>query len=216
MTSRKLLIIKIVQVLKTSIIEHEVYKKAIFLIYFIFVSIAFSGCAYKFGFPKRYLTGGYRQIAIPVFKNTTQEVGVEVYFSNELIRNFERSRVAKVVSKSLSPVILEGVIKSIKLAPLVQVKGGSSDFEAMPLNSVLTTKYSIIIFTELKLLRSSDNKVIWSSNFKHEEVYSAPQLESSVINSANVLYNHSRKQQSYKSLAKVMMLEVHDRLTEKF
>jgi hypothetical protein len=50
-----------------------------------------TGCAYRFGNVSRSLPGGYKYISIPVFKNKTQETGIEVGFTNALIQEFDRS-----------------------------------------------------------------------------------------------------------------------------
>ena len=143
-------------------------------------------------------------------------MGLEKYFTNELIQNFARSKVALVIKKNVAPVVLYGTVTSVKFIPIVKAEGGEGELRSLPLKSILTTKYSVVIRVKLDLRRSSDQKVIWSSTFKQENVYSAPQLESAIINSANALYNHSAKHQQYAKLAKDMMVEAHDRLTEKF
>ena len=67
-----------------------------------------SGCAYSVGTGDRRLPEGYKLIAVPVFKNGTQEVGIEVPFTNAMIRELERSQIAQVVPKSNAQVVLEG------------------------------------------------------------------------------------------------------------
>lgn len=37
-----------------------------------------ASCAYRLGSPDRGLPGGYRQVYIPMFKNMSQEPGIEV------------------------------------------------------------------------------------------------------------------------------------------
>lgn len=159
--------------------------------------------------------GGYDKIAIPVFKNKTKETGIEVYYTNAIIRNFERSQVAKVEDTKNAPVTLEGQIVKIEYKPLVRVEGGK-ELTKLPLKSVLTTSYTVYVTVDLQLKRNSDKKIIWSSDFKGESVYSAPQIESDTVNSANALYNQSARYQEFEKLAKIMMVEAHDRLTESF
>lgn len=177
-----------------------------------------TSCAYHFGYEQRDLPGGYKQVAIPVFKNATQQVGIEAYFTNELIRQFNRSQVAEVVNPTTAPVTIEGKIISIKY-----VHGGQLDSEerdkngiGLPSGSVLTVEYRVLVDSEVLLRRSSDQKVIWSGRFSNEKVYTAPQVRLPVINSANALYNNSARMEVFELMAKDMMAEAHDRMTENF
>ncbi|MCB0415190.1 MAG: hypothetical protein KDD50_12705 [Bdellovibrionales bacterium] len=182
----------------------------------LFTILTMLSCAYKVGYPKRALAGGYDKVAISVFENKTREVGVEVYFTNALVRNFERSKVAKVVSKNIAPVSIVGEIDKIELDQAVIVSGGDTGFEKLPLKSVLTINYNVKLNSTIKMVRNSDHTVLWSGKFYQEKVYSAPQLESAKLNSANALYNQRAKHQVYKAIAQIMMKEVHDRMTENF
>jgi hypothetical protein len=78
---------------------------------FIGGCLIIAGCAsYHFGHYKRALPGGYDRVAIPMFVNKSEEVGIEAYFTESLRTEFERSRLAKVTSKNDAQVILEGTI----------------------------------------------------------------------------------------------------------
>ena len=131
--------------------------------YALFVSflILFStpGCAYRFGLTDRKLPGGYSQVAIPVFKNKSTEVGVEPLFTNALIRGIERSQAARVTDKETAPVILEGTITRIET-----LQGATKDGKnlvTLPADSVLVSDYRLRVFAQIKLKRKSDEKVIW-------------------------------------------------------
>ena len=157
-------------------------------------------------------------MAVPIFSNMSQEVGPEAYFTNALIREFERSRVARVTNKSEAPVYIEGVITGVGLEANSQVAAnkGSGDLQYLPRNTVINTGYRLVVHAQIKLVRSSDKEIIWKQNFTNQRVYSAPQVSVPTINSVNALYNNSAKNQNMKLLASDMMKEVHDRMTEKF
>ena len=55
--------------------------------------VILAGCAYHAGSGDRQIPGGYRSIAVPVFKNQTNEPGIEAYFTNAMIVEIERARV---------------------------------------------------------------------------------------------------------------------------
>lgn len=184
----------------------------------VFYPFLLIGCAYELGYQARRLPGGYRTVSIPVFANVTQEVGMEGFFTNALIREFERSRVASIADKSYSPVFIEGKINSVVLSQNGQTAANSRSAELrfLPKNTVLNTGYRVVVEIHIKLIRNSDKTVIWQQNFVNERVFSAPQISVPGINSVNPLYNQSAKIQNVEVLAQEMMREAHDRLTERF
>lgn len=175
-----------------------------------------SACAYRFGLAERALPGGYTQIAVPVFKNLSQDVGIEMYFTNSLIRRFARSQVARVTDKESSPLVLEGTVKKIVTEPGPAVTTDDRQARYLPEQAVLTTNYRLIVTTELTLRRKSDDKVVWTGSFMNERVYEAPRIGTPIVNSANATYNQNVRQQTIASLAEEMMAEAHDRMTENF
>lgn len=187
------------------------------LLFFSIILSALSGCAYKFGYEQRDMPGGYKQVAIPIFKNKTQQVGIEPFFTNELIKQFNRSQVAEVVGPNKSLVTIEGEITSIVFNHGGQVDSESKDNKLnLPKGSVLTVEYRVLVESDLRIRRNSDQKIIWQGRFNSEKVYTAPQLGFEVVNSANALYNHSARMEVFELIARDMMAEAHDRMTENF
>jgi hypothetical protein len=176
-----------------------------------FILLSFTGCAYHFGPLRQSLPGDYKEVAIPVFDNRSQMVGIEVPFTNELIQQFQKSKVAEVVSRSDASVVLEGEIESVQFEPLGFVEGSG-----LPGNTVLTTQYRILVLIRLGLRKTADNQLLWSQVFKGERVYSAPQIKKEGFNSANPLYNHSAKHINIQAMAKTIMADAHDRIVERF
>jgi hypothetical protein len=190
-----------------------VYRTFIWLSILLLPSLL-SGCAYRFGLSERSLPGGYTQVAIPVFKNKTPEVGIEPMFTNALIRRFNRSQVARVTDKDASPVLLEGNI--LKVETRSESAIDRSQLATLPADAVLTTQYRLTVTTEIVLRRKSDEKVIWTGQFTSEKVYAPPRLGTAVVNSANATYNQSARMEYFSRLAEEMMTEAHDRMTENF
>jgi hypothetical protein len=178
---------------------------------------AFSGCAYKLGYGERSLPGGYDRLSIPVFKNQSEDVGIEVYFTDSLIREFERSRVARVTPSDEAPLVLEGTIEKLETDRSGLVTGGSSsEIANLPSNAVVATEYRLVIFVQLRLRRKSDRQIVWESAFKKEGVYLPPRVGFEGLNSANANYNKSARDQKISEIAEEMMEEAHDRMTENF
>ena len=188
-----------------------------------------AGCAYHAGVSDRQIPGGYRMIAVPVFKNDTAETGVEVFFTNALVRELERSRLAKVTDVASAEVNLVGVVSSIKYSPtnsynIDQSQVDSAHFKAGPggfgpnlaTGTVQNTEYRILVTTQLQLVRISDHKVVWAGEFKNERTYLAPKIAIQDLTSANATYNQSARDQNLQLMAKDTMREAYERLTENF
>lgn len=160
----------------------------------------------------RTLPGGYAQVAIPVFKNVTQETGIEMSFTNALIRRFARSQVARVSDKESAPLWLEGTITRVATEEGPKI----TDAAGLPDQTVLTTEYVIRVNANLILRRKSDDKIIWQGSFSNQKTYPAPRIGAAIINSANATYNQSARMEYIARLAEEMMTEAHDRMTENF
>jgi hypothetical protein len=175
---------------------------------------ASAGCSYNLGFKERGIPGGYENVAIPVFKNQTIEAGTEVYFTNSIIMELERSRLAHIVAKDLAQVTLEGTVTSIVYSaenPSFAAAGSTFPTGISP-----TLGYRIFAKINLVLKRNYDQKILWKSEFLGERTYNAPSVGTPGLNSADATYNHSAHYQNIAQLAKDMMAEAHDRLTENF
>ena len=173
-------------------------------------------CAYKFGLSSRALPGGYRQVAVPVFRNDTPEVGLEAVFTNSLIRRLSRSQVARVTDKDASPLVLEGVVRHLTVTSGAMVTNKDKQMPSLPDAAVLTTEYRLRVNADIRLRRRSDDKIVWSGSFTNERVYQAPRIGTAVVNSANSTYNQSVRTRTLALIADDMMAEAHDRMTENF
>jgi len=197
------------------------------------IAVLSTSCAYNFSGVKRKLPGGHDRIFVPIFKNSSIEPGIEVYFTNAFIREFNRSRAAKITDKADAQVKIEGIIDVLNYesaAPDRSARELDADGNEtinrnlpieslsrnLPYGSVLTTEYRIRIETFFVIRRIADNKVIWKGRFKGEKSYAAPQVGSAIVNTVNPLYNHSARHQNIALIAEDMMSEAHDRITVYF
>jgi hypothetical protein len=192
-------------------------RRAIGLVSLLITALGMSGCAsYRAGAGDRQLPGGYKDVAVPVFKNQTAEAGAEVYFTNAIVREFERSRIARVTDKDKAQVALEGTVESVKYLVANQMQQGKSSPAEMPDNTVITTEYRIVLTAAIRLRRISDQKVLWQGTFSGERSYLAPRVLQPSLNSVNAIYNHSAHYQNIESMAADLMAEAHNRMTENF
>jgi hypothetical protein len=181
-----------------------------------FLAVSQLSCAYHFGALKRSLPGGYNKVSVPVFKNKTQETGVEAFFTTAMIEELERNRFANVTEDEEAQVVLEGTVTSISYNRGAYFSSGDDLGVTLPEGTVLTKEYYVTATTQLRLIRKSDQKVLWVSSYNSEKQYPAPQITIKGLNSANALYNHSARLQIVSALAKEMMAQAHNHMTENF
>lgn len=164
----------------------------------------------------REIPGGYKQISVPVFKNLTQEVGIEMAFTNAMITEFQRSRIARVVDNSLSEVAVIGQIDAIQYLPGAKRTAGDSSAPYLPTGTVIASEYRILMTVTMRLVRQADGTELWSGTFSGERTYVAPQVTLAGVNTVNPLYNLSARRQNIDVMANDIMAEAHDRITENF
>lgn len=181
------------------------------------VLLSLTACAgYHMGDSDRQIPGGYRTVAIPVFQNKSMETGIETYFTNALVREFERGRVGKVTERSEAQTTLEGTIDSVQYVVTTQINNTLSGGGFLGPNMVLNTEYRILLATTLRLRRNSDQKILWEGTFNGERSYLTPQIGIEGLNSADATYNQSARYQNIQAMATDLMNEAHNRITENF
>ena len=171
------------------------------------------------GYTQHGLLSHFQELSIPMFKNKTQIVGIEVYFTSSLIRKFARSKVAKVVDSSLAQVSLRGEIESV-----IFKSSGFSDTreqhllsdEKISTSKTLASTYDVIIHVRLKLIQRKDGKVLWEEDFREESSYQAPQIGLEKMNASNPLYNHRVRLEKIKEIAEETMSKAHNLMIEQF
>ncbi|MBX2989163.1 MAG: LptE family protein [Bdellovibrionaceae bacterium] len=176
-----------------------------------------SGCAYRLGWGPRTLPGGANLVSIPIFKNRSQETGVEVVFTQALLQEFLRSRVARVVDEPMAEVRLEGEIVSIQYRQESPLEGGKSAAAgSLPAKTVLASQYRIVMDVDIRLVRRADGENLWQGRFVQERPYEAPKVTPAGVNTVNPLYNLSARRQNLELMANDMMVEAHSRMSENF
>jgi hypothetical protein len=179
-------------------------------------------------------------VAIPVFSNKTQEVGLETYFTDSLRVEFERSHLAKIVSKNDAQMIVEGTITRMLIVPIgaqldytsttlltpnpvINPQTGISSSNPLPSTAILNSQYNITVDVHIDARKASDHSVIWSSDFESQRQFSGALLGTPMsaggvpgVNTSAPLYDQSARQDTVARLARDLMQEAHDRLTENF
>ena len=184
-------------------------------LYLVFTGLILSSCAYRLGVKGRSLPGGYNQVEVPVFENSTHEPGIEMSFTNSLINEIAKNQVAAVRNEGQAPVVLRGDIKSVEYKPTSPIQKGDKA-PLLPDGAVLATGYRVIVAVNLRLIEKASGKLLWTSDFISESSYTAPKVEVARVNTVNPLYNLSSRRRVIDTLAQQLMVEAHDRMTENF
>lgn len=184
-------------------------------IFGLIFSCAITGCAYHLGVSGRTLPGGFKAIEVPLFLNSSTEPGMEVAFTNSLIQEFEKNKVAAVQQAGQAPAVIKGEIKSIVYKPTGPIQKGEKA-PLLPDGTVLATGYRVIVAAEVSLIEKKTGTVLWRSQFDGESFYASPQVTVARVNSVNPLYNLSARRRVIETIANDLMVEAHDRMTENF
>lgn len=183
--------------------------------------VLLSSCAYKMGYSYRELPRGMKSLHISIFKNDTQSVGPEADFTNHLVQEVRRSRVASIQGKESADGLLEGRIVSIRRIQSANASNprgdsGSSGLVNLPDGTYVATAFIVTVKVELLLRDRKTKNIVWKQWFEDRDVYDAARLALAGINTSSPNYTESEDKRVIRKLAGVMMKEAVDRLTENF
>ena len=169
-------------------------KKALFGI--LVVALFIGGCGYSFRGGQNNLPDDVRSVAIPVFANNTAEVRIETIFTDEVIFQFTRSQMVRVVPEGEADAVLRGTLTRV-------------DLEDVALTSTQTTRQRrITIYLSASLTRVRDGKVLWQDkNMKQNRTYNY---------TGNVVADETLKRDAITLLAEDLAQTLHDRVFENF
>ena len=186
----------------------------------IFFFCILTSCGYNWGTGSQSLPGGYKNVFVEIFKNSSNELGAEFSFTQALKRKLEQSGFINITSKDKADLIIRGHIINVTSLD----SGSQPTFfkvnheikKAQPYRAPLFTIYKIQVKANVKVIQVNDKKVLWQNLVEGERTYRGSQLTKQGIRSSNVLYNKSRRKKTMKIIAKDMMEEVFDLLVENF
>ena len=160
------------------------------------LAVALSACGYNFRGKTNNLPSDVRTIAVPVFKNHTGEVNIESIFTDQVIFQFTRSQILRVVGEKQADAILRGTITR-------------ADVEDVAYTAQETSQQRrITISVKASLTRVRDGKVLWSRReLKQQRTYSVGSTPQAT---------EMNKQNAVDELAQSMAQTLHDSVFENF
>jgi len=176
---------------------------------------ALGGCGYSL---QHRLKEGFQNpqgVYVPVFTNTTDEVGAEKVFTNALIRELQSRGQVTVTSRKPGAYELQGSIDRINYAPAAFTPTpfkGLQDYRRLPTEIVLDVDIS------LRLVDPATGKELWTQKFAgfrrvpgildRTYNYEAP--------SSVGLIQQSLIESQYAGIARDVMRDVYDAMVELF
>ena len=156
-----------------------------------------SACGYNFRGKQNNLPSDIRTVAIPVFENHTGELRIERIFTDEVIFQFTRSQMLRVTSQGQTDAVLKGIIKTVHA-------------EDVSLTSQVTSRQRrLTVVVEAKLVRTSDNSVLWEDKeLQQYRIYT--------VSGGSIQATDSAKTLAMTELARSLAQTLHDRVFENF
>jgi len=153
------------------------------------------GCGYQMVGKETHVPPGLNSIAIPTFKNKTFEPGIEVPFTQALLREFIQDRRVNVVDRAQAASVLEGIIKDFRFSSVSFDRSG------------LVLEYQIDVILDLTL-KDQTGKVLWEEKgFSETRWFRA---------SSNVLTNEANKTLALQETGKFVAERIRNRFFYNF
>ncbi len=169
-------------------------KKAPWLLIALLVVV--SACGYSFRGGSNNLPGDVKTVAIPTFANRTTELRIDSILTDDVIYQFTRSGMLKVVSLDKADAVLHGAITSIYVSDVALTTSDTS------------RQRRVIVTISAKLVRTRDKKVLWKgkslSEFRSYSVANDP------------VADEAAKQAAMGEAAEELAQTLHDRIFENF
>lgn len=171
-------------------------KKASLVVMMLCLGLSLAACGYNFRGKQNNLPSDVRTIAIPVLENQTGELRIERTFTDEIIFQFTRSQMLRVVSEGQADAILKAIIKKVET-------------EDVSLSKDQTSKQRRVTITiSAQLIRTSDGSVLWENR--------ALEKNRTFTVGSTVQATDQLKQAAITELARDMAQSLHDSVFENF
>lgn len=170
--------------------------KKVFLISLMILCVLAAACGYQFRGKQNNLPSDVRTIAIPVFKNDTNEVRIEQIFTDAVIFQFTKSQMVRVVPEGQANAILTGTITGVYVTDVALTSSDTSQ------------QRRVIISVSAKLIRVRDGEVLWQNkSLKQNRTYDVASSPTATDRNKNV---------AIAELAREMAQTLHDSVFENF
>jgi TolB-like protein len=154
-----------------------------------------TGCVYHFKGAGLKAPAGVETIAVSVLENKTADIGLETLFTGDLVYEFTRSKILRVVGKETADAVLKGSIVSVVTDTISHTETFASD------------ERRVTVTLDLILARS-DGRVLWAdAGLRDNEVFQV---------TSNKPTTDLNKRAAIEVLSKRLSEKAHNRILQDF
>lgn len=128
-------------------LKFKIVKKVLLI---IILAIGEAACGYRFVGQETNLPVDIKTLAIPIFANQTDQLGLESEITRALRERFISSKRLVIGEEKSADLLLQGKVKSFGTISVAVTKG-----------LLVTSGYRAMITIELTLKRQQDGQVLW-------------------------------------------------------
>lgn len=155
-----------------------------------------AGCGYRFAGHDNPLLADRTTIAIPYFRNSTYEPGVEALFTHAFVEEFLESRRLQVVPPDRADLILDGTVQELQDHTIAY----SSDDKAR--------EYRVVVQLRVTVRDRVSGAVLWKRDrLVHAEEYPVGD---------SIAFTEAAKARALQALARDLAERVHESMLQGF
>ena len=170
----------------------QIWRATVALVVFV----ALAGCGYHLKGTGLTAPEGVRTIAITVLQNRTSESGIETVFTSDLVYEFTRSKVLRVVGKDTADAVLSGRVAFLTVDTISHTANYASDERRVTITLDLA-------------LEGAGGKVIWSDRALSDK-------EAFKVDPSNKLETESKRREAIEAISERLAEKIHNRILQDF
>lgn len=165
--------------------------------------LSLSSCGYHFATVKEFLPGGIKSVSIPTFQNHTKEAGIENTFTSALRNEFIKSKSIRVTDRDEAEGEIIGKVMQLSLEATSHQEKNLEERGT----KILAREYNANVTVEVSLVRTKDQKVLWSRTLSDSRRYASAE---------DLLVNETKQREAFDKISVYLMEQVHDQMFEDF
>lgn len=171
-------------------IRKEKFKSLSRLLIVIILVIGEAACGYRFVGQETNLPVDIKTLAIPLFANQTDQIGLESEITQALRDRFISSKRLAIREEKSADLILKGQVKSFSTTSVAVTKG-----------LLVTSGYRAMITIEIILKRHQDGQILWKDEISEGWNYPV---------GADLMQTDYNKKEAIRQIALLLAERVHE------
>ncbi len=166
------------------------------LLLILSVAIILVGCGYGFQGMVNNLPPDIKGVYVSLFKNRSTEMGLENFLTNEIVDEFTRSKMVKLVGPDAADAILEGEINSVTTTAVAH----------RDVKTSRERKVTVVVTASLKRT-DGDKEVLWSQVLSKSSNYEVTD---------DTLQTERNRRTALEEICDNLAQKIHDRIFSNF